>query len=159
MKLNLLRNFDPNNCLTGYVNLCNNAPPNNEECKQSDLINLDPFCCDAEATEIFADDLIDYLNPQAIHMIFDSWIKKLGHGGKLVVTGIETYSVCKAANLRAIDIGNLNLLLRGSIDNPFMAKKFTYNIEDIVGLMKSKGLKVVKASINDLRYCVVGERD
>lgn len=158
MKLNLMKNFDENELLTGYVNVCPNAPPNHKECNSGDYVTLDSYCDDAEASEILALDVIDFLNPQVTHVVLDNWVKKLGHSGKLIIGGVETYSVCKAASLRAIDIGNLNFILRSNIDNPFGARKFTYNIEDVVNLMKSKGLVIRKQSIADLKYVVVGER-
>lgn len=158
MRLNLLKIFDENELLNGYKNVCPNAPPNHAECVSGDFVSLDSYCDDAECSEILALDVLDYLNPQVTHIVIDNWVKKLAHKGKLILGGIETYSVCKAASLRAIDIGNLNLILRGNIDNPFAARKFTYNIEDVTNLLKTKGLVIRKQAVADLRYIVVGER-
>jgi len=66
---------------------------------------------DSEATEIIASDVINFTALSSLNDLLSSWVKKLRHGGKIVLGGVEIDEVCKAFITKAIDIKQFNDLV------------------------------------------------
>ena len=66
---------------------------------------------DSEATEIIASDVINFTHIGSINDLLSGWIKKLRHGGRIVLGGVEIDEVCKAFVSKAIDINQFNKII------------------------------------------------
>jgi hypothetical protein len=66
---------------------------------------------DSEATEIIASDVINFTALSSLNDLLSSWVKKLRHGGRIVLGGVEIDEVCKAFITKAIDIKQFNDLV------------------------------------------------
>lgn len=157
MKLNLLRNSP--DTMSGYINIdaFGGDDPNK---KQGDVTNLDTIVCDAEAEEIIARDVIDFLPPIVVNRVIDHWIKKLSHGGKLVIGGIDMYDVCKAVASYALPPTDASIMLHGEQEptKGWNIRKSTANMSDVVQLLKAKGLNIISKRCANYRFSVVAER-
>ena len=81
-----------------------------------DIVKMDGVE-DSEATEIIASDIINFTDISSINDLLSGWVKKLRHGGRIVVGGVEIDEVCKAFISKAIDVNQFNKLVhegRGS---------------------------------------------
>ena len=58
-----------------------------------DIYNLDNIVSDNECTEIFADKIIDFISISNMFNMVSHWIKKLRHGGILVIGGTDCYEL------------------------------------------------------------------
>lgn len=79
--------------------------------------NFDKLVQDAEATEIIADDIIEYIPAEQAITVISYWMRKLRHGGKLILTGIDAYLVAKAFAEHMINVDEFNGLIHGNPTN------------------------------------------
>ena len=75
-----------------------------------DIVKMDGVE-DSEATEIIASDIINFTDISSINDLLSGWVKKLRHGGRIVVGGVEIDEVCKAFISKAIDVNQFNKLV------------------------------------------------
>lgn len=156
MKVNLLRNA-PDDAMNGFLNIDPFA--DGKDCrKQGDLADLSFFVEDAEATEIVARDILDFYDKSLWERTLDGWIKKLRHGGKIVVGGVDIYEVSKAVSNYSISTADANRLLHGEQDAPWNFRKTNATLFDMTGLLESKGLKVMKKRMSEFHYIVEAVR-
>lgn len=140
MKINLTMGNDPPK--TGYENL-------------TDVRNLDSTVCDAEATEILALDVIDYIPIDKTNKTLDHWISKLRMGGKLIVGGVDAFSVAKAFSSYQIGINEYNELIHGV--NRLRLVSLTMG--GLVDYFKTKHeLKIIKKRYYEFSYFIEVER-
>jgi hypothetical protein len=157
MKINLIRNEA--NFSSDYHNLSMfPVVVGGVKTTFSDFINLDTICEDAEATEIRALDIIDYMSQPQIEKALNNWIKKLRHGGILKVGGVDLYNICRKIYQHKITVQQGNVLLRGDQTNPINFRKNSSCITDICGFLQSKGLKIIEPIMLDDTYIVVSQR-
>ena len=75
-----------------------------------DIVKMDGVE-DSEATEIIASDIINFTDISSINDLLSGWVKKLRHGGRIVVGGVEIDEVCNAFISKAIDVNQFNKLV------------------------------------------------
>ena len=123
MKVNLL--YGEADILTGYLNLHPFAISDDDEknIRIADIKNIDRHVCDAEATEIIATDVIDYLSLYEVPKVLGHWIKKLRHGGKIVIGGTDMNEVTRGFIHGDIDLETTNKLLHGLQTQPHLVKR------------------------------------
>ena len=96
--------------LNGYTNV---DPITKFDGLSIDIRNLDDLVSDAECTEIISEGVIDYLNKDDLVLSITNWVKKMRHGGKIVVTSIDALEVAKAFAKQKIDIDTFNKAIHG----------------------------------------------
>jgi hypothetical protein len=136
MKLNL---FVEGVALNGYVNI---TPLPAKGSVLGDLRNLDPHCGQAEATEIRATGVLDYVHHSEIIETLRNWVSKLRHGGKLVVGGLEIEEIARLAYIGEYTPHETNQLIFGSGNNYAQLKRGCHSIEDICELLAACGLHI-----------------
>ena len=76
--------------LNGYTNI---DPITKFDDIAIDIRNLDELVSDAECTEIISEGVIDFLNRGDFVIAINNWVKKMRHGGKIIVTSIDALEV------------------------------------------------------------------
>lgn len=160
MKLNLI--YGEGDYLNGYLNLHPFAMQETEQPKIriADIKNLDRWVSNAEATEIIATDVIDYLLIQEVPQIIAHWISKLRHGGKIVIGGTDMLEVSKAFHEYEIDLQTVNKLLHGQQTQPHLVKRVNLTLMGIKTFLQTDnhGLKIIKTRRAGYNYIVEAQR-
>lgn len=139
MKVNLTVKGDN---ISGYLNIDASVGEDIVELKGVD---------DAEATEIIASDVINFVTIDSIERLLDGWIKKLRHGGKLIIGGVEIDEVCKAFIHRAIDFQMFNQLIHNG-------RTSHIPINDLEKILIQKGLVIEKKRIDSFNMILETRR-
>ena len=156
MKINLL--YGHGDLLQSHINIHPFALEETDNLKIGDIRNLDRVVADAEATEIIAADVIDYLGLDDINPTIDHWIKKLRHQGTLIIGGCDSYDAAKALVQYEIDLETFNMLIHGTQDAPHLFKKTCLTLPGLVDYLEQHGLKIIKKRRNGLNYVVEAQR-
>lgn len=122
------------------------------------VVNLDEAVEDAEATEIIALDVIDYVSPEDTDAVIDHWIKKLRHGGSLTIGGVNIFEVARCLNNYSLDIDMANKLLYGEQRSPWQYRKASLSLPRLVEKFEGCGLKIIRKDYKKFNYSVTGRR-
>lgn len=152
MKLHISINKAP---LNGYTNI---SPMGGEEKFICNPKNLEGLVEDAQCTEIIAEDILDYIASNDILNFLTYYVKKLRHKGKLIIGGTDLYSLCKAVVTKNLNVLLTNHLLHGEQTHPWDFKYGQISLDDLVDLLKSLGLKILKKRVNGYKMVVEAER-
>ena len=157
MKVNLLyTEVEPR---PGYLNINPFATNETDELKIGEVFNLDEWVDDSEAMEIIANDVIDYLPANIVMNTLEYWVRKLRHGGHLIVGGTDLYEVCKGFTTYALDVQQVNAYLHGEhAYNPNFIKKITLTALGLSNFLATKGLHIVKKRITGYHFIVEAKR-
>lgn len=155
MKINLLRNS--NDIINGYLNIDPFAQPG-ENKVAGDITNLDSWCEDAEATEIIARDVIDFLDPPTVNNALSNWLKKLRHGGRLVIGGVDLYEVGKAITEFEINGDQAMKLLHGEQVKPGDVRKSNTTMKDMIQTLQNFGLRIISKRSDSFMFSITAER-
>jgi hypothetical protein len=140
MKVNLITD-NPYSTRQGYVNIYS------EQIK-----NLDELVDDAEAEEILALGVIDRYPFEEVPQVLDTIVKKLRHGGVLIIDCIDFRALARAVVTNIANLENFNNLVYG------LNRKSALDINYLDKYFKSKGLKVVLKRIEEVQGIVKVER-
>lgn len=139
--------------LGGYLNLDAMQVPDKI---QADITNLDQFVDDGEAEEIVVPTALDYIFLSEKQQVVANWVKKLAHGGQLVIGGIEL-SECVRKIYTGLNTQEANAVLYSdSLQMP--ARRSLLTIEDVSQLLGVVGLQVTSKAIKGLFFTVTGVR-
>ena len=139
MKLNLLWS---GHALNGYVNV-DPFGFGDENKVVADLKNLDDVVDDSEAMEIIAEDIIDFLPLGDVEDAINHWIKKLRHGGRIIVGGVDMFEACKAFSTYTIDLAMANYLLHGAQEQPWEERHANFTLLGLAQFLEDRGLKII----------------
>jgi hypothetical protein len=156
-KVNLL--YGDGDILSGFLNVHSwyQGEPN-DEIRIGDVKNLDYLVADSQLTELIATDVLDYLILGEAAPVMANWIKKLRHGGKIVVGGIDLLKVCQSFNDYAINLETANKLIHGSQDQPHKVRRFNLTLNGVADFLKEQGLKIMKRRYAGFQYLIEAER-
>lgn len=152
MKLNLL--WNSSNILNGFQNIDPFASGSDGKL-MADLDKIDDICADAEATQIIAENVIDYYSFNEAKTLIAYWKKKLRLNGTMVLCGVDAISTAQMYFLRAMPLEEFNKKIYGEGQN---LKKCMYTILEIKDLLSNLGLKILKMELNSGIYVVEGQR-
>lgn len=154
MKINLI--YFEEDILHGYLNLYPWAFDETEDIKIANLLNIGPFVDDAEAEEIIANKVIDYLSPSETEQALKEWVKKIRHGGSLTVIGTDLYSLARAITSFKISSDQANELLYGKQEQDYLVKRSCLNGQGLVSylLSLSDELVIEERSYEGFNYLV-----
>lgn len=112
-----------------------------------ELNKIDNSSCN----EILAKSCLDYIEIENRNNVLYNWISKIRKNGILTITGRDLVGVCKAYLCAEIDDHTLNSLV--------------YNNKQSIGcstaisqIMKSRGFKIIQNKIDNLEWCISGQR-
>ncbi len=145
--------------MTGYLNLNPFATEETEHVKMCDPRNLNQFICDAEAVEILALDVVDYIPLPQITDTIDHWVSKLRIGGKITIGAIDAYSVASAFAEYQIDLDMFNQLILGPQTEPNQHKSNVLTMASLIHYLETKHeLKITQKRYDNFAYLVTAER-
>jgi len=156
LKINFLRNQP--DILGGYANVDPLATGQDDRI-QLDYANIDSICEDAEATEILARDVLDFVDPLKSETIINHWIKKLRKGGQIVIGGVDLEEVAHQVINASLNIAQANQILRGDWSQPFNIRRSNVTLETMADFLQSKGLKILHRRISNHHYSITAERE
>lgn len=156
MKVNLLLNSKSTR--SGFLNIDPFATPDTTDKQRGDLCNLDEFVGDAEADELVALDVIDYLPSRELDNIIDNWIRKIRHGGTIVVGGIDIREVAKGLVGQELDLQAANNLLYGFQESPWEYRKATLTLQKLIQVFQSRGFVILQKRLEKYYYEVKAQR-
>jgi|TARA_R110002020_G_scaffold248502_1_gene462526 hypothetical protein len=152
VKINLL--YGSGDLLHTHLNLDPFTPDETNILVRADVKNLDNFVDDAEAQEIIALDVIDYIPLTEINKVIGHWVSKLGHGGSLIIGGTDLFEVSKAFSQYRLDITEANKLIHGEQYKPYLIKRVNFTALGLADYLESLGLKLQKKRVNNYRITI-----
>jgi len=142
----------------GYLNIDPITGQGNELSVKADIRKLDEFVSDSECTEIIAENVLDYLEAGEADQALQHWVKKLRHGGKIIIGGTDAHQISKMFYYKEIDIEKFNLLTHGQFSAPWDVFMSHTTIEDLLQKLESYGIKILKKRIDGFNLVIEGER-
>lgn len=149
MKVHIHQDHD--NVLSGYYNICASETEALE-------LEIDATVEDAEATEIILNNTLEFLPQAEIVVILNQLVRKLRHGGVIILTGTDAYAVAKKYANYKMSIEEYNVLTHGPQDGS-QVKKTTLTIHGLVNfLTKQFGLQIVNQGLEEYTYSIEARR-
>ena len=140
MKVNLT--IKPSD-VSGYLNI--NAV------EGGDIASFDNMVSDSEAVEILATDIINFVSMEKVEELIDGWIKKLRHGGKLVIGGVDAFEVCRAVSHTSLSIEEFNQIIHEG-------RSSQISISELSEILSRKGLTILKRRLSGFNMIVEAQR-
>ena len=106
--------------LNGYLNI---DPITKFDDLSIDVRSLDDVVSDAECIEIISDGVIDFLSREDFVVAVENWVKKMRHGGKIVVTSIDALEVARSCR---------DILGANGIMDEYVSMRHLCNLETVV---------------------------
>lgn len=158
MKLNLLID-NPDDVRSGYVNIDPFAEPCDPHGRvKGALHDLGHTVDDGEASEIVANDVLDYHPGAVLDDVLNNWLKKLARGGTLTVSTVDVREVARLVWFGNVDINEANNLLHGEQKKEWQLRKVSLSLPHLVEVLEAKGFKVLQKRIHNLRAVVTVQR-
>ena len=151
MKLNLL--YGKGQKLDGYTNI-NAVPVEDEDVITADPSNLDFFVDDAEAEDIIACDVVNFLPKSIMISTINHWVGKLRHGGSISIGGVDSYAIARDIISKRIDLQSMNTILYGSETPSWDIRRNVFTMGSLVGHLKDLGLKIQRSRIDQYEIIV-----
>ena len=142
----------------GNLNIDPITGGNVEGSVKADIRNLDELVLDSERTELIAENVLGYLEANEADQTLLHWVKKLRHGGKIVIGGIDAHQVSKMFYYKEINIVEFNLLTHGMFSGPWDVLMSHTTIEDLQKKLESCGVKILKKRTDGFNLVIEGER-
>ena len=152
IKVNLL--YGSGDVLHTHLNLDPFTAEETDVLTRADVKNLDNFVDDAEAQEIIALDVIDYMPLRDINTVIQHWASKLRHGGSLIIGGVDLFEVSKAFVQYRLDITQANQLIHGEQSKPYLVKRVNFTSMGLVDYLSTLGLKIQKKRVNNFHMTI-----
>jgi hypothetical protein len=155
MKLNLL--LHGQDLRGGYLNVDPFAEPDSDKVVGS-VTNLDALVHDAQADEIIALDILDFLPACDVDATLEHWVSKLRHGGTVTIGGLDLHEVARRFHLGQIDLDAANQLIHGRQRFPWEYRKSTLALSVLISKLLTLGLIPTRKVYSDEFYCVTARR-
>jgi len=152
MKINIL--YGSGDILAGYLTINPFCPTETDDVKRCDVRNLDKYLDDAECESIVAWDVLDYISLPEREKVVNHWVSKLARGGTLLIGGTDLRLVSKSVSAYQIEPKGATVLLYGVQEQPWGIKRSMSTCVDTAQMMRSMGLKVLRAQYEGFQYFV-----
>jgi len=150
MKIHLHQN--PEGHLNGYTNICLSKIDNIDD-------ELDTVVEDAEATEIIANNVLEFIPLPKLVDFLQHLIRKLRHGGTLLITGVDAYAVAKDYVAYKLSIEDFNILIHGHQGDEHNTKLATLSLHGMVYFLKDEfALTILRQALDDYNYIIEVQR-
>ena len=151
-------NIDPTLQRMGEEVILENANDDQTNVIKADIRNLSEVSQENECTEIYAADILDYLQLEESKTVVSHWVSRLRHGGKIAIGGTDIEEVCRIFKNGKITTEDFNQVVHGTFEKPWSVKLSHRKIEDLIGLLQANGIKITKKRIEGINMIVEGER-
>ena len=150
MKVNIIIN---GHALSGYTNIDPHGFGDDSKVL-GDVSNIDEHVENSEAREILAHDVINFLPYEQIDSVISDWVKKLRHGGKIVILGKDLWHLCKAYSQKLVSTEQFNSALFGEQSHSGDYRLSHITMPELAMKLEALGLKVVKKRVNGYEMVV-----
>lgn len=157
MKVNLLLD-NPGGVRSGYLNIDPYAEPDDPRRQRASPAALDEVVCDAECSEFVAINVLDYYPIYDVNTVFDHWVKKLAHGGSLIVSVVDTEEVARLWVADCISPQDAAELLYGKQKRIWEVRKSPHTLASVAEMFRSRGLQIVEQRVRNAIVLVKGTR-
>ena len=122
------------------------------------ITNLDGICDRAEAVEILASSILDYIPTANLSQAISKWCELLRHGGKIILGGTNANEVSSLWINKQINTEQFNALLFGSGPVRHAA---IYSWQEIVDILNSNGIKITRIAMSNdnIGFVIEGVRE
>lgn len=146
---------------SGYLNI--DPYPILEQGKEHNIIpgdikNIDNHVENAQATEILADKVLNYVNHSEMVPVLQHYVSKLRHNGKLIVGGTDATEAAKSYLSGRLDTVAFNDLVFGSSQNAWGQKSGLMTLIELAQILEDLGLNITKKRIDETSMFVKGVR-
>lgn len=157
MKIKLSINDVP---FSGYVNIDPFPKPSPADCDQ---VIGDPRVSigvaeDNECIEILAPNIVNYIHHTELMNFITEWAKKLRHGGKFILGGVDGFDVAKRYARQEITTQEYNAMLYGPQKTAWGYFLGNMPLHEITNIFEGIGLRIEKREVNNGHFIVVGVR-
>ena len=150
MKVYLHHNHE--DVLSGYNNIC--LGETDDRCAEIDVV-ID----DAEAIEIIANNVLEYVPQSEVIEFLTKIVNKLQHGGTLIITGVDAYTAAKDFVSYKISIEYFNALLHGGQEGGEKTKHTTLTLHGMVNFLQTRfGLKIISKVLEEHNFSIEAQR-
>jgi len=156
MKINILYHTDKSR--SGYLNIDPYSDGTIKNTVVGDPQNLNEHIDDASCKEIIALDILDNYSSQEVDKIINHWISKMRHDSSITIGGTDMSSIAKSLHMGNIDVNKANELVFGPQTQDWEFKKSCIDINTMIDILRSKGLRIIKKRINGYKFAVTAER-
>ena len=118
--------------------------------------NLDEYADDGELEELVSDGTVEYIPIHKVMEVLMGWVKKIKHGGTIIVSGVDAYLTAKAFVDGYISIEQFNVYVHGTPNED--NKTVNLTTIGIVNLMVSLGLTIKHKRLDINKFVVEGTR-
>lgn len=139
--------------LSGHLVLDGIGGENRVQCSP---LNIDAHVRDGECTRLVADNVLDYIHISQLESAINGWVRKLRHGGTIVLGGTDITEVSKKIIRREYNIPDINILLNGQGYGNYVYG--CYDLEFINKILLSLGLKIMTKRIDNCKFVIEGKR-
>lgn len=151
MKLKLTVNDVPDN---DYITL--DPCPLDGLAYTGSMINLGDICDKAEATEVLASTMLDYIPAETLERAISAWCELLRHGGKIILGGTNANQLSRLWLSGYIDATEYNRYIYGAGPVRHAA---IYSVADIEKHLVANGIRITRRHISDMVFIVEGIRE
>ena len=150
MKLRLY--LSPQVELSGYTNLCLDGVKDYAEA-------INEAVDDAEVIELVVDNTLEYAPQTETMSLLECMIRKLRHGGTIIFTGVDAYTVAKGFTTYNITVDEFNLALFGIPTPNVPPKAVALTLSGLANYLEQKfGLKIISKSLDRASYVIEAQR-
>lgn len=109
---------------------------------------LDQHVEDGEAEELIIDGVLEFVPIVDVMDTLTRWVKKLRHGGIIIINGYDAYLICKAFTEFNITIEQFNIMIHGN------GKSVNLTCMGLSHFLSDAGLKIKQRRIDQFKYSI-----
>ena len=114
----------------------------------------DEDCADSEAESIIVES-IDFIPLNSVVHSIQNYVKKLKKGGSITIAGTDAYLLSGEMVKRNLSAVEYNSKIFGG-PSAYQLKMSIISVTDVVGILESLNVRVMKKQINSVNYIVEG---
>jgi len=143
-----------NGVLADHLSFCPFVTKETDDVKTIDVntLSIDKYVDDGELEELIVEGILDCVPITQAMNIIKSLVRKIRHGGVIIITGIDAYLVAKAFVEIRITIEKFNVLMHGTDQD--LQKTLNLTCSGVAHFLSEAGLKVVNRRIDNFQYSV-----
>ena len=127
---------------------------------RADVSNLDKHVDDSELQELRALDVINYVEIDKVESTINNWCQKIRLGGKIIMGGVDLMEVCKSFSEYKTDLTEVNVLLHGQQDKPYLIRKSSFTAIGLCDYLQSRfNFTIIKKRVNSYQMTIEARRE
>lgn len=113
-------------------------------------VRIDDYAEDGELEELVLDHIVDY-----VKMPLKDFIRKVQHGGTLIINGLDAYLVAKAYTEMRITTEHFNNFIHGDENK---LRLLSHTVQDVINVLLEAKFNIEFRRIDGLQYTIKAKR-